>query len=390
MKKIAIIALLAASSMAHAQDNDETRRIIHTSLPFLNITPDARSSGMGEVGAATSPDAWAMYWNPSKYAFTEDKFGVGIAYTPWLRNLGVKDINLAYLSAYYKIDDLQTIGFATKFMNMGTVHFRDEIGTSLGEFTPKDFSFDIAYARKLSDKFSMSVAGRYVNSNLTGGHSAAGQAPSKPARAVAGDVSGYYSNKRRIYGYPANLSFGFNISNIGNKVSYNDSGKKYFLPTNLRLGLGGSIDVDDFNNIGLYGDMNKLLVPTPPVMGVNEEGERVILRGKDNDVGTAAGIFQSFSDAPDGFSEEIREIAWSLGLEYWYAKQFAVRGGYYTESQTKGNRKWMQFGVGLKLTTFGLDVSYMVPTEGRQSALARTFRFALTFDIGGLNSQAKQ
>lgn len=363
--------------------SDDMNNPILTALPFLSIAPDSRGGGMGEVGAATTPDVWSMHWNPSKYAFINKQMGAGISYVPWLRNLGVKDINLAYASGYYKLDNLQTLAGGMRFFSMGTIQFRDETGAPLGTFDPKEFTFDLAYARKLSDKFSLSIAGRYINSNLTNGYSSDGSKV-KPVRSAAADVSGYYTDKTKIDGLPARYSLGFNVSNIGAKVGYSSTGKKDFIPTNLRLGLGGEVDIDDFNTLGVYADVNKLLVPTPPIR-VND----TIVKGKENDVSVVTGIFQSFNDAPGGTKEELHELQYSFGLEYWYDKQFALRGGYYTENETKGNRKFFQIGLGLKMNVFGLDFSYLVPTKGQNSPLAKTLRFSLTFDFDGLSNENK-
>lgn len=363
--------------------SDDMNNPILTALPFLSIAPDSRGGGMGEVGAATTPDVWSMHWNPSKYAFINKQMGAGISYVPWLRNLGVKDINLAYASGYYKLDNLQTLAGGMRFFSMGTIQFRDETGAPLGTFDPKEFTFDLAYARKLSDKFSLSIAGRYINSNLTNGYSSDGSKV-KPVRSAAADVSGYYTDKTKIDGLPARYSLGFNVSNIGAKVGYSSTGKKDFIPTNLRLGLGGEVDIDDFNTLGVYADVNKLLVPTPPIR-VND----TIVKGKENDVSVVTGIFQSFNDAPGGTKEELQELQYSFGLEYWYDKQFALRGGYYTENENKGNRKFFQIGLGLKMNVFGLDFSYLVPTKGQNSPLAKTLRFSLTFDFDGLSNENK-
>lgn len=386
-----VASLFIASTNTHAQVtdsdvleshfDDNTHNPIYTALPFLMIAPDSRGGGMGEVGAATTPDLWSMHWNASKYAFIENEMGAGISYTPWLRNLGVKDINLGYATGYYKLDKFQTVAAGIRFFSMGNIQFRDENGNDLGSFEPKEFTFDLAYARKLSENFALSIAGRYINSNLTGGYSNDGS-ETKPARSVASDVSGYYTKDTEINQIPAEYSFGFNVSNIGAKVGYSEKGAKDFLPTNLKLGAGLRFDTDIYNSIGIYADVNKLLVPTPPLLN---EGE--IIAGKDNDVPVVTGIFQSFNDAPGGTKEELEELQYSFGAEYWYDKQFALRGGYYTENATKGNRKFMQFGIGLKMNVFGLDLSYLVPTKGQNSPLAKTFRFSLTFDFEGLSNE---
>lgn len=394
VKKILIASALGLSGLVSAQNitDDDVLRYnteglsdqanpIYTALPFLSIAPDSRGGGLGDNGAATSPDVWSMHWNPSKYAFMDNEMGAGLSYVPWLRNLGVKDINLAYLAGYYKLDKMQTVAGAVRYFSMGDIIFRDEQGTQLGTFAPKEFTFDIAYARLLSDNFSLSIAGRYINSNLTNGYSNDGS-DTKPARTVAADLSGYYKNEVKVNGLPSTYSLGFNISNIGAKVGYSESADKDFLPTNLRLGGGFAVDFDAFNNIGLYADVNKLLVPTPPQFDTDGN-----MYGKDDDVAVVAGIFQSFNDAPGGSKEELHELQYSIGAEYWYDKQFAVRGGYYTEHETKGNRKFFEIGLGLRMNVFGLDFSYLVPTKGQNSPLARTLRFSLTFDFEGLANE---
>ncbi len=399
-KKIFIACALLSSTLLFAQPDvkqvtdynisDNMNNPILTALPFLTIAPDSRGGGMGEVGAATNPDIWSMHWNPSKYAFIDGEMGAGISYVPWLRNLGVKDINLAYASGYYKLDNNQTLAAGMRFFSMGTIQFRDETGIPLGTFDPKEFTFDAAYARKLSEKFALSIAGRYINSNLTNGYSSDGSEV-KPARTVAADVSGYYTDKTKIQDLPARYSIGFDASNIGAKVGYSATGKKDFIPTNLRIGIGTEVDIDAFNTLGVYADVNKLLVPTPPVYATDTAtNTSYIVAGKDNDVPVVTGIFQSFNDAPGGTKEELRELQYSVGMEYWYDKQFALRGGYYTENATKGNRKFVQIGLGLKMNVFGLDFSYLVPTKGQNSPLAKTIRFSLTFDFDGLKSESNE
>lgn len=385
-----LLASPSDSDVVKYNISDDMNNPIFTALPFLTIAPDSRGGGMGEVGAATSPDVWSLHWNPSKYAFINKEMGAGISYVPWLRNLGVKDINLAYASGYYKLDKTQTIAAGLRFFSMGTIQFRNETGQSMGTFDPKEFTFDLAYARKLSEKFSLSIAGRYANSNLTNGYSSNGSEV-KPARTAAADVSGYYTDKTNVQDLPVKYSLGFNVSNIGAKVGYSSSGKKDFIPTNLRVGAGFDIEVDAFNTVGIYADVNKLLVPTPPAtVKDTTTGENVIVAGKSNDVSVVTGIFQSFNDAPGGFKEELRELQYSFGVEYWYDKQFALRGGYYTENKTKGNRNFFQIGMGLKMNVFGLDFSYLVPAKGMNSPLAKTIRFSLTFDFDGLKTETSE
>lgn len=356
---------------------------ITTAVPFLMISPDSRAGGMGDVGAATSPDANSIYWNASKLAFAEKDMGFSLSYTPWLRAL-VPDIYLAYMSGYKRINKTQTIGASLRYFSLGSITFTDIVGTTTGQFNPNEFSLDVSYSRKLSDNFSGGMALRYIYSNLTGGIIVDGTTPSHAGTSVAADVSGYYHQEVDINGKSSIVSVGLNISNIGAKVSYTETGNKDFIPINMRLGAGLKMNLDDYNQFGFYLDANKLLVPTPPII---QNG--VIVAGKDPNVGIAQGIFQSFGDAPGGAKEEFREINYASGLEYWYDKQFAVRAGYFYEHPTKGNRQYLTFGAGLKYNVFGLDFAYLVPVSTQNSPLQNTLRFTLTFDFEGFKSQNK-
>lgn len=370
------------------REDGKALNTITTAVPLLMIAPDSRASGMGDAGVASTPDPSAMHWNPAKFAFIENDMGVTISYTPWLTNL-VDDIYLSYLSGYYKLEREQTIAASLRYFSLGNIAFTDKDGGSLGNFKPNEFALDFAYARKLSEHFSGGVSLRYIYSNLTGG-TFVGGAESHPGRSVATDVSAYYTNDLQIGGKEAILSFGANISNIGTKISYTETIDRDFIPINFRIGPSLKMDIDDFNTIEFAVDVNKLLVPTPPLYGEDPAtGETVIIKGVDpNTTSVVSGMFGSFSDAPGGFDEEMREFNYAMGVEYWYDKQFAIRGGYFYENETKGNRKYFTLGAGLKYNVFGLDLSYLIPTDQR-NPLENTLRFSLTFDFEGFKNQNK-
>jgi hypothetical protein len=361
---------------------------VTTAVPFLTIAPDSRSGGMGDVGVALSPDANSMHWNPAKFAFAPNDMGLSISYTPWLRKL-IPDINLAYLSGYKRIDKQQVIGISLLYFSLGNITFTDVVGAPTQQFNPNEFSVDAAYARSFTDNFSGSIAFRFIYSNLTGGYYVGG-IESHPGMAYASDVSIYYRNKDlRLRDYDATWAFGANISNIGSKISYTSNSDKDFIPINLRIGTAYTIDFDDYNSLTAAVDVNKLLVPSPPLYyadSVDVNNDPVIQSGLDPNVSVAVGMFHSFYDAPGGFSEEMKEITYSVGMEYWYAKQFAIRGGYFYEAATKGNRKFFTVGVGLRLNVFGLDFAYLVPVN-QNNPLANTLRFSLLFNFAGLNAK---
>ncbi len=361
---------------------------VTTAVPFLTIAPDSRSGGMGDVGVALSPDANSMHWNPAKYAFAPNDMGLSISYTPWLRKL-IPDINLAYLSGYKRIDKQQVIGISLLYFSLGDITFTDVVGTPTQQFNPNEFSLDAAYARSFSDKFSGSLAFRFIYSNLTGGYYVGG-IESHPGLAYASDVSVYYRNDElRLRDYDATFAFGANISNIGSKISYTSNSDKDFIPINMRLGAAYTIDFDDYNSLTAAFDVNKLLVPSPPSYykdSVDINNDPVIQYGYDPNVSVAVGMFHSFYDAPGGFREELNEITYSVGMEYWYAKQFAIRSGFFYEDGTKGNRKFFTVGIGLRLNVFGLDFAYLVPIY-QNNPLANTLRFSLLFDFAGLNGK---
>lgn len=351
---------------------------ITTAVPFLLISPDSRSGAMGDVGVATTPDANSMHWNPSKLSFTEDDIGIAISIVPWLREL-VPDINLQYIGGYYKLNQNESIGFELRYFSLGDITFTDNQGNVIGQYKPNEMAFGSAYSRKLSDKMSIAISGRYIYSNLTGGQTASG-IETVAGQSVAADISSYYETPLSIARKESTLGIGMNISNIGNKISYTLTEVRDFIPINLRLGSSFSTEIDDYNRISFALDLNKLLVPSPPLR--DENGD--IIAGKDDDVSVVSGMFQSFGDAPQGFKEEMREINLSLGLEYWYADQFALRAGYFHEHDTKGGRKYLTFGSGVKYNVFALDFSYLVSTSniGGTNPLANTMRFTLVFDLG--------
>ncbi|MCD4769302.1 MAG: type IX secretion system outer membrane channel protein PorV, partial [Bacteroidales bacterium] len=367
-----IICLFLPVSTAIGQDD---LNAIQTVVPFLTIAPDSRSGGMGDVGVATSPDIYSMHWNPAKFAFIDGEGGIGIAYSPWLRTL-VPDINIAYLAGYYRIDDKQVVSTSLLYSSLGDIPFTDDFGNEQLIFRANEFSIDAGYSRKLTDFLSGGIAFRFIYSNLTGGYYS-GTTETKPGTSFASDISIFYLKEISISGKDSELTFGSNISNIGSKMSYTDSGEQDFIPMNMRIGTGTAIYLDEFNKIALNIDLNKLLVPTPPILDPIT-GE--IIKGKDPNVAVPIAIFQSFVDAPGGITEELHEITYSFGAEYIYNNQFAIRTGYFHEHASKGNRKYFTAGAGLMMNVFSLDVSYLMPLI-HNHPLARTLRFSLSFDF---------
>ena len=357
---------------------------ITTAVPFLLISPDSKAGAMGDVGVATTPDANSLHWNPAKLAFVDDDMGFSMSYVPWLRAL-VPDINLSYLAGYRKLNDNESIGLELRYFSLGDITFTDILGTTIGQYKPSEFALGTSYSRKLSDDFSLAISGRYIYSNLTGGQSAGG-IPTVAGQSIAADISGYYTKPIRIAGKDIDLAIGGNISNIGSKISYTETAVQDFIPINLRLGTAIGTEFDDYNKMSFAFDINKLLVPTPPIYE-GTGGDRVIVEGMDPDVSVVSGIFQSFGDAPGGLSEEMREINYSIGTEYWYANQFAIRAGYFFEHDTKGGRKFFTFGSGVKYNVFALDFSYLINASSSingNNPLANTMRFTLVFDFGAM------
>ena len=390
MKKIIGIicaSLLVFNVFAQDPSYDELTgglNTITTAVPFLLISPDSKAGAMGDVGVATTPDANSMHWNPAKLAFVDDDMGFAMSYVPWLRAL-VPDINLSYLAGYRKLNDNESIGLELRYFSLGDITFTDILGTTIGQYKPSEFALGTSYSRKLSDDFSLAISGRYIYSNLTGGQSAGG-IPTVAGQSIAADISGYYTKPIRIAGKDIDLAIGGNISNIGSKISYTETAVQDFIPINLRLGTAIGTEFDDYNKMSFAFDINKLLVPTPPIYE-GTGGDRVIVEGMDPEVSVVSGIFQSFSDAPGGTKEEFREINYSIGTEYWYANQFAIRAGYFFEHDTKGGRKFFTFGSGVKYNVFALDFSYLINASraiNGNNPLANTMRFTLVFDFGAI------
>jgi len=367
---------------------------IQTAVPFLTIAPDSRSGAMGDVGAASTPDVNAQHWNIGKYAFIESKGGFAISYTPWLRNL-IPDINLAYLSGFYRIDDKQVVSSSLRYFSLGNIVFTDMTGTVTGQYNPNEFAVDAGYSRLFTDNFSGGIAFRFIRSDLTSGQNTADGQETKPGISFAADLGFYYQNDIDVGSSDGQWAAGASITNMGTPISYTVDADKTPIPTNLRLGGRFSYNIDDYNTISVLADLNKLLVPTPPVYETDTStGDQIVIRGKEPPGSVVLGMFQSFYDAPgvdkgDGSysvaAEEFNEIAYSIGAEYWYRKQFAIRTGYFHENSSKGNRKYFTVGVGLKLNVFALDFSYLVPTNGQNSPLANTLRFTLGFDFADLD-----
>jgi len=381
MKKLLSILLIftvviATSMKSYAQNDGSTREwgTITTAVPFLMIGPDARSGGMGDVGAATTPDGNSIYWNASKLAFVEKSIGFNVSYVPWLKGL-VDDIGLGYVSGYSKIGDKQTVGASLRYFSLGNITFTNDQGVNQGTYKPNEFAVDLAYSRKLSENFSAAVVGKFIYSNLTLGQNVGG-VESRAGTSVAADISMYYKKPLRFSrGKTGEWGLGVSINNIGNKISYTSSTEKDFIPTNLKIGTTFSMDIDDYSFISFSADINKLLVPTPPVL---DSLGQPIPPYKDNNVPPVQGMIQSFYDAP--FKEELQEINYAFGLEYWYDKQFAIRGGYFHENPHKGNRQYFTLGAGLRYNVFGLDFSYLIATNPN-NPLKNTLRFTLSYEI---------
>lgn len=379
--------LFSQSSQTETLLGDKLNTIT-TAVPFLMVAPDSRAGAMGDVGAATTPDANSQHWNPAKYAFIEKDMGFSLSYSPWLRAL-VNDISLAYLTGYKRIDKNSAISASLLFFSLGEIVFKDADNQSRGTFNPNEFSIDVAYSRKFSKYFSMAVSGRYIYSNLTQGQFV-GNAATHAGHSVAADIALYYQKEFRWKGgVEGQWAFGANISNIGSKISYSENVERDFIPTNLRIGPSFTIDLDDYNRLSFALDLNKLLVPTPPIWTFDSLKNEYVVNpgnGKDPRVGIVTGMIQSFYDAPGGFEEEMREINIAIGAEYWYDQQFAVRVGYFHENKYKGNRKFFTLGAGFKYNVFGLDFAYLIPVDQR-NPLENTLRFTLLFDFDAFRGQ---
>lgn len=365
---------ISSSFRIWAQTNTSGQQVtkaITTAVPFLLITPDSRSGGLGEAGVALRNNVNATYWNVALLAFMEKKYGFGVNYTPWLRGLGIPDINLAYVPIYYSLGERGgVLGADMRFFSLGNIQFTDENGIETGQYNANEFAFGIGYTRKITDHFSAGTFIRYIQSNLANNVVIGGLQQGKPGRSVAGDIGIFYTKDFKLKSenteVPMNISWGAHVSNIGAKMNYTDTQKRDFIPTNLRLGYVLTAYIDDYNKISLVNDFNKLLVPSVR----DSLDEKTVLEG----------LFTSFGDAPGGFEEEISEINTSIGLEYWYNDLFAVRLGYFYEDPNKGDRKFLTFGVGLVLNVLTLDIAYLAPFK-RNHPLQNTLRFSLSLQF---------
>lgn len=383
-KKVAAVLfiLLSLTFYGIAQTDTLTlnnARPISTAVPFLNITPDARGGALGDLGVATSPDIFSIYWNSAKYAFLDKKYAIGLSYTPWLRKI-VNGINLSQLVGFYRLNDRQVFAASLRYFTVGSITLTNELGEELAQVRPNDFAFDATYAMKLGEHFSGSIALRFIYSNLTQGFSQGG-IDFKPGIAFAGDLGFYYTQQFQNL----DVSAGLFLSNLGSKISYSSALTPSFIPANMRFGGVVGYNLDDYNKISFGLDINKLLVPTPPIR--DENGN--IIAGKDiANMSVISGMIHSLYDAPLGFKEKIREFTLSTGLEYSFNNMFFGRFGYFYESPYKGNRQYMTAGVGLKYSAFDFDFSYLIPIN-KISPLAGTVRISLAITLGGKNSSSK-
>ena len=366
-----VILLVSATSQVQAQD--PTINVVTSAVPFLRISPDARSGGMGDVGIATSPDANSSFWNLAKTPFNINKGGISVTYTPWLKDLGLNDVYLASLSGYYKLDEDQAISSSLRYFSLGSIQFTDNLGNDLSSYRPREFAFDAGYSRKLSSNLSLGIALRYINSNLASG--TINGVSYKAGSSIAGDLSLFHTG---VKASGSGLNYGVTLSNLGSKISYtSDANQKDFIPASLGLGVAYTKAIDPTNKITFGLDIHKLLVPTPPLVG--DSAGLVSYRSK----GVVGSWFSSLGDAPGGFSEELKEFQTSLGVEYWYNNQFAIRTGYFYESPTKGNRQYFTLGAGLKYSTYGINFSYLLPSGSgvSRNPLSNTVRFSVVFDF---------
>lgn len=356
-------------------DGSPCTNTVVTAVPFLRITPDARSGGMGDAGVAISADANSIHNNASKLVLAEEDFSVSATYTPWLSSLGLNDVYLAYLSGYKKIDDLQAVGASLRYFSLGSIPFTDENGEALNVGQPNEFEVALAYSRKLSDNFTAGLTGKFIYSNLAAGQQV-GSELIEAGVAGAADLSFTYQKdlKSRTLD-DSELTVGLALTNIGSKITYTRSTDRDFLPANFALGAAWKMQLDDVNSIMVTAEVNKLMTPTPCLDSLCNNAER---RAQS----PISGVFNSWSDAPEGFSEELKEFTYSVGAEYWYDEQFAVRAGYFNEHIQKGGRRYLTLGLGLKYNIFGLNFSYLVPTSNQRNPLDNTLRFSLLFDFG--------
>lgn len=385
---LAFVFVLKSNAQETIIFPNQDRRVITTGIPFLLIAPDARAAGMGDMGVATSVDAFSQQWNSAKYVFSETKSGIGVSYTPYLSKL-VNDIFLGNVTYFNRLDDRSAFAASLRYFSLGDIEFVNNEFDEPRIQRPNELSIDASYALRLTDQFGMSVAMRYLRSDL---RLQGVDGDASAASTFGVDISGYYQSEEEAYAdFNGRWRGGFAIQNIGPKFKYDEGGIENFQPTNLRLGGGFDFIFDDYNKIAVTVEVTKLLVPTPPVYGFvdtngdeNQDGDEptIIVEGKDPDVSFLSGMFQSFGDAPDGFSEELKEFTWALGAEYVYQDSFAFRVGYFNESEDKGARKFLALGAGFKANVVNIDLSYLFSASKVQSPLENTLRFSLTFNIG--------
>ena len=378
---LSLFLLTWIASATMAQDKKDIFNPVNHAVTSQMIAPDARAAGMGDVGVATDPDINSQFWNPAKYPFTISRAGVSLNYTPWLRQL-VNDMDLAYLSGYYRIGDYSAVSSSLRYFSLGEVTTGGSTdGSAAMTIKPYELSFDVAYSLMLSEKFSLGAAVRWIYSDLTYNFNE----ETAPGSAFAADISAYYQNYINIGSRECQLGLGMNISNIGSKITFGGDNRSEFIPTNLRLGASLMIPIDEFNRFTIAADANKLLVPTYPKRNSDESevDYQNRLQKEYYDVSSISGIFKSFSDAPGGAKEELQEVNWSVGAEYVYNYKFSLRAGYHNESENKGNRKYFTVGAGFKMSVFSLDAGYVIATA-KSNPLDQTLRFTLTFDMDGI------
>jgi len=392
------ITLTAQTTTVYTPNEDDTR-VITTGAPFLLIATDARAAAMGDMGVATSVDAYSQQWNPSKYAFSEAKSGFSLSYTPYLSKL-VNDIFLGNVTYFNRLNERSAFAVSLKYFSLGEIELREDEFSEPIIVKPNELTLDASYALRLSDQFSMAVALRYIRSDLKIQNF---DPDATAANSFGVDIAGYYQSEEEAYNsFNGRWRGGFAIQNLGPKIKYDSGGRENFLPTNLRLGGGFDFIFDQYNRVNVTAEVTKLLVPTPPIKGTEtvfedlngngtyeqdedtliSETDNVIIEGQDPNVEFLPGVFQSFNDAPGGFSEELDEFTWALGAEYLYQDSFALRLGYFNENELKGARKFFALGAGFKYTTINIDLSYLFSASKVQSPLENTLRFSLSFNIG--------
>jgi hypothetical protein len=387
MKKVTIkltaLVLLLGAGIGVVNAQTDPINVVTTAVPFLRISPDARGGGMGDLGVATSADANSAFWNLSKTPFNVNKGGIGLTYTPWLQGLDIKDVYLASLTGYYKLDEIQAFSGSLRYFSLGNIQFTDNNGSELGQYRPREYAIDFGYSRKLSEKLGVGLMIRYINSSLASGDPNNSGTIYQPGQSVAADISMFHSNLKEN---GEGLNYGVSISNLGTKISYtNDATQKDFIPANLGLGATYTKVFNSDSKVTFGLDINKLMVPTPPAIG-DSAG-----LAEYRSMSVVSSWFKSFGDAPDGFSEELAELTTSIGAEFWYQNQFAFRAGYFYESPSKGNRQYFTLGAGLKYEMFGLNFSYLIPSGSgvNRNPLSNTIRFGIIFDFAGTGSAAK-